>query len=144
MRIISRLIAFVRGHQLMRQLSSIERCVAAMPAAGRVKLDALIKLEIARAAECEFPHMYCTSAEHRYLMWGQGTDIGFARFQSDNQEVRLRGIALWFAVAMHETRESPYPLFEPHYRQLMRMLRELKQASARGNAVQEWMGSRAA
>ncbi len=144
MHIITRLIALLRGRQLMRQFDIVERSIQALPASGRMKLEALVKREMSRAAQCEFPHLYGTSPEQRYFLWGKGTETGIARVLSENLEVRLRGIALWISVAYHETRESPHPHLQPQHRQLLRILRELKQSSARVAVAERWIGSSAA
>src|SRR6185312_5170147 len=77
MQLLSPAIAFLRAHQLTRQL--------------RV----LTLREIGQASRSEYPHLYGTSPEARYLPWGQGTGAGYERARSDNPEVALRGIALW-------------------------------------------------
>ena len=53
----------------------------------------------------------------------------------------LRGIALWLAVAYHETKNSPHASLQPQHRQLMQLLRELKEIHGNSNAktVESWM-----
>jgi hypothetical protein len=127
MQIVTRIIAMVRARQLQRQFSQIDRTVAAMP------------------AKSEFPHLYGTEPGARYLPWGQGTDVGFSRAQSDNPEVALRGISLWLAVAYHETKDSAHASVQPQHRQVLRVLRELRDASGEQvDAVAQWMRSGAA
>ena len=141
MSILTRVIAFIRGHQLSRQFAVIERSIQAMPQTALIKLEVLLKAEIARAEQCEFPHLYCTPPGQRYVPWGQGTQTGFERAQSDNLEVRLRGIALWLAVVFHETRDSPYANMQPQQRAVLRVLRELKPIAARANKAEQWMAT---
>lgn len=108
MRSIVPLIAFVRGQQLERQFRRIGKSLEALPATARARLSLLTLREIGQAARGEFPHLYGTPPQDRYLPWGRGTAVGFTRACSDNPEVALRGIALWLAVAYHETKDSPY------------------------------------
>ena len=138
MRIVTRLIAMNRGRQLNRQLREIERNIHALPKRSRARLGTMVLREIGQASRSDFPHLYGTPPEERYLPWGQGTDIGYARARSDNPEVALRGIALWLAVAYHETKDNPHPNLQPHHRELMRLLRELKEAH-RTAPTQSWM-----
>ncbi|GAB2577533.1 hypothetical protein ISP15_01350 [Dyella jejuensis] len=145
MQIITRLIAMNRARQLQRQFKQIERSIGSLPARIRSRLGVMALREIGQASRCEFPHLYGTAPEQRYVPWGQGTDIGFARAQSDNPEVALRGIALWLAVAYHETKDSPHARMQPQHRQLLRVLRELRDAgNEHVDATAQWMRSGAA
>jgi len=137
MRIVTRLIVMTRGHQLGRQLHDIERSIHALPKRSRARLGTMALREIGQASRTEFPHLYGTPPEERYLPWGQGTDIGFARARSDNAEVAMRGIALWLAVAYHETKDTPHQNLKVHHRGLMRLLRELKE-DHRADTSQKW------
>ena len=51
----------------------------------------------------------------------------------------MRGIALWLAVAYHETKNSPHASLQPQHRQLMQLLRELKEVHSSSNTVESWM-----
>ena len=143
MRIVTRLIAMNRGRQLARQLREIERQIQTLPKRSRAKLGMMALREIGQASRSDFPHLYGTPPEERYLPWGQGTDIGLARARSDNPEVAMRGIALWLAVAYHETKDTPHANVQPHHRNLMRLLRELKE-DHRVDPTEKWMSAQAA
>lgn len=143
MRIVTRLIALNRARQLARQFREIERNIRALPKRSRARLGTMALREIGQASRSEFPHLYATPPQERYLPWGQGTDIGFARARSDNPEVAMRGIALWLAVAYHETKDTPHANLQPQHRELMRVLRELKEAH-RTDPTQNWMRATAA
>ena len=138
MRIVTRLIAMNRGRQLGKQFREIERQIHGLPKRSRARLGTMALREIGSASRCEFPHLYGTPPEERYLPWGQGTDIGLARARSDNAEVAMRGIALWLAVAYHETKNTPHPNIQPHHRGLMRVLRELKEVH-RADPANTWV-----
>ncbi|GLQ89736.1 hypothetical protein [Dyella flagellata] len=145
MQIVTRLIAMNRARQLQRQFRNIERNISALPVRTRARLAVMTLREIGQASRCEFPHLYGTAPEQRYVPWGQGTEIGFSRSQSDNPEVSLRGIALWLAVAYHETKDSPHPSLQPQHRQVLRVLRELRDTtSEQPDGTAQWMRSGAA
>ena len=127
MRLIVPVVAFVRSQVLERQFQRIEASLAAMPRAARSRLGLLTLREIGQAARCEFPHLYGTPPQERYLPWGLGCSIGFARAGSDNPEIALRGIALWIAVAYHETKDSPYAFIQARHRQLLRVVKDMKE-----------------
>ena len=143
MQLFTPFIAMMRARQLGRQFRDIERSIRALPKRTRTRLSALTLREIGQASRSDFPHLYGTAPEARYLPWGQGTDIGLARARSDNPEVALRGIALWLAAAYHETKDTPHPNLQPHHRQLMRVLRELKE-DHHTDSVEKWMQAPAA
>lgn len=144
MRIVSQILAMSRAHQLGRQLREIEAAVRGLPRRARAKLGTMTLREIGQASRSEFPHLYGTSPDLRYQPWGQGTEIGYARARSDNPEIAMRGIALWLAVAFHETKDSGHLKTQLHHRQLLRLLHELKQVHRQGAVAEDWMNGTAA
>lgn len=131
MRIVARIIALTRSIQLNRQFREIEKAIADLPLASRRQLAAIAMREFATAAKCEFPHLYGSVEQgQRYQPWGNGTEIGFARVKSDNQQLKLRGIGLWLTVAYYETKDSKFGEAQNLHRQLMRTLRILKECMA--------------
>lgn len=143
MRLLTQLIALHRTRQLNRQWRDIQRGIQGLSRQNRTRLGTLTLREIGQATRCDFPHLYGTPPEERYQPWGQGTEIGYTRARSDNNEVAIRGIALWLAVAYHETKDSHQAGLQAVYRQLMRQLRELKEARRDGDATDHWMTDRA-
>jgi len=139
MQILTPFLVMMRARQLGRQFRDIERIVRALPKRSHERLSTLTLREIGQASRSDFPHLHGTAPEARYLPWGQGTEAGYERARSGNAEVAMRGIALWLAVAYHETKNSPHPSLQPQYRQLMQLLRELKEAQSQGNTVDSWM-----
>lgn len=127
MHFVTRLIALTRGMQLRRQFREINRALEQLAAPARRQLAGIALREFSAAAKSEFPHLYATPPEEKYRAWGSGTDIGLERVRSENLQVRLRGIALWLTVAYHETHESPFGEQQALHRQVMRLLRTLKE-----------------
>lgn len=144
MRIVTRIIAMSRAVRLGREFREIETGIRAMPRPNRQKLALLTLRELAQAGRCEFPHLYGTPPEQRYSAWGTGTDIGIARARSDNPQVRLRGIALWLAVAFHETRDSDQAQQADLHRHILRVLRQLKESVPESTATGDWGETREA
>ena len=145
MRLLTQLIAINRARQLARQLRDIQQSIHALSRQNRTRLGTLTLREIGQATRCDFPHLYGTPPEERYLPWGQGTEIGYVRARSENVEVAIRGIALWLAVAYHETKDARQGGLQNVYRQVMRQLRELKETQREGGtAAAGWMNESAA
>lgn len=128
MQLVNRIIAMSRAAQLGRQLREIEQIADSMTRSTRLRLAHLVVREINQAARCEFPHLYATPQESRYKLWGTGTDIGMARAKSDNLPIRIRGVALWLAVAYHETRESPFKETGSVSRRIQGLVRKLRES----------------
>jgi hypothetical protein len=93
MQLLTPFIVMMRARQLGRQFRGIERSVRALPERSRPRMSMLTLREIGQASRSEFPHLYGTAPEARYLPWGQGTEAGFERACSNNPEVAMRGIA---------------------------------------------------
>lgn len=146
MRLLTQLIAINRARQLNRQLRDIQQAIQGLSRQNRMRLGTLALREIGQATRCDFPHLYGTPPEERYLPWGQGTEIGYARARSENVEIAIRGIALWLAVAYHETKDAQLGGLQTVYRQLMRQLRELKEMrqESGGEAGSDWINEAAA
>ncbi|OOG47102.1 hypothetical protein [Rhodanobacter sp. C01] len=139
MQLLTPFFVMMRARQLGRQFRDIERSIRALPKRNRTRLSTLTLREIGQASRSDFPHLYGTPPEARYQPWGQGTEAGYERACSNNPEVALRGIALWLAVAYHETKNSPHASLQPQHRQLMQLLRELKEAHSSGSVAESWM-----
>ncbi|MDE1895124.1 MAG: hypothetical protein KGM46_11760 [Pseudomonadota bacterium] len=147
MQILTPLFVVMRSRQLARQFRDIERSIRSLPKRSHERLRTLTLREIGQASRSDFPHLYGTAPESRYLPWGQGTDAGYERACSSNPEIALRGIALWLAVAYHETRNSAHARLQSQHRHVMQLLRELKDMQDGGNApvdMRDWMQGSAA
>ncbi len=136
-------IAHLRARRLRRQYRDIERQLHALPPRQHARLGLLALAEIGHATRTDFPHLYGTPAEARYCAWGCGTDIGHERALSTNPEVCLRGMALWLAVAYHETKDSPWAVLQVQHRHVLHLLRELKEIQHGKSPVANWVGTAA-
>jgi hypothetical protein len=123
MQIIRRLVAMSRSVRLNRQYREIERAINQLPLVSRPKLAALTMREYANAAKCDVPLRLGARPAPGGADPCKGLDLAFTQVKSADPQVHLRGVALWLAIAYHETRTS-----EPNlHRQLMRTLRMLKE-----------------
>jgi hypothetical protein len=137
-------LALARFLTLRGQLKELEKAIAALSMDQKRALCALAQKEFANAAAYATPHLYASENADRYSPWGNGTSIALERIKSDNVPLRLRGIALWLAVAYHETRDLPYSEMQDMHRSIMRTVRLLKESV--GNAVTSdlWTSSKVA
>lgn len=142
MRLVSHLIAVNREIRLRRQLADIERVVLALPVRTHADLQQLVRREMEQAAACDFPHLYGTPPDERYSTYGHGPDIGLAKARSENPLIATRGVALWIASVYHETLDARRPNMEDLHRQILRLMRQIKELSApgrTGDASDRWM-----
>lgn len=127
MQFVWRLVGIARGFRLGRELKQVEKLINELSRPMKQQLAQFTLKEFAAAAKCEFPHLYGTPAEERYRPWGSGAEIGLERARSDNQHLRLRGIAMWLAIVYHETRGATVPAVEEVHRSVLRVLRQIKE-----------------
>jgi hypothetical protein len=139
MQLLTSLLVLIRARLLARQMPRIQRTVHALPAAQRARLNSLTQREIAQAARSDFPHLYGTPPEARCLPWGHGTGVGYERACSPNTEVAVRGLALWLAVAHHETSGATHAGMQAQHRQIAQLLRQLKELRPAGSTVDQWL-----
>jgi hypothetical protein len=142
MRLLMRMLALSRAARMRRQFRDIEQRALALPPPASALLAELIGKECSAASKLEAPHLYGSPPDLKPGGWGTGMDLGHDRARSDNAQVRLRGIALWIAVAYHETRESSFPEFAELHRDVLRVMRQVKEnAAAPADRASAWMKS---
>ncbi|MDQ2971547.1 MAG: hypothetical protein ABIY40_01195 [Rhodanobacteraceae bacterium] len=142
MRIVARILALSRASRLKRQFREVEQRALELPQPAAQLLAELIVRECAAAARCDMPHLYGSPPDLTPGSWGTGTDLGYERSRSDNAQVRLRGMALWLAVAYHETHEASFPEFADLHRDVLRLMRQVKEAAAQPvDRMASWMKS---
>ncbi|MGH8212325.1 MAG: hypothetical protein ACREPP_03715 [Rhodanobacteraceae bacterium] len=142
MRLLMRMLALSRAARMRRQFRDIEQRALALPPATSTLLAELIGKECAAAGRAEVPHLYGSPPDLKPGTWDTGMDLGHDRARSDNAQVRLRGIALWIAVAYHETRESSFPEFAELHRDVLRVMRQVKENAAEPtDRAATWMKS---
>lgn len=126
MKLIVRFLEVSRRMTLTRQLHQIRRIVGELGAERRREAAQLVLSEIQAASKVRVPHLYASKAIHTYLPWGDATDEAVERARSPLTPVRLRGIALWLAVAYHETREANDSGLQAVHRDVLGLLADLK------------------
>jgi hypothetical protein len=122
MRLVTHLIAVSREIRLRRQVADIERVVLSLPARAHADLQQLLRRELAQAAAVSGAHRFGTPAQRPYL--------GLAKARSANASIAARGVALWIAAVYHETLGSRRPGMDELHRQILRLMRQIKELSA--------------
>jgi len=130
MRLVSHLIAVNREMRLRRQLADIERVVLSLPVRAHADLQHLVRREMEQASACDHPHLYGSLGQERPGGTGQGPDLGMAKARSGNPLIATRGVALWIASVYHETLGAERPASSDLHRQILRLMRQIKELSA--------------
>jgi hypothetical protein len=128
MKVLFRTLALARYLTLRKQLKDLEKAIGSLSLDQRRALYQLSQKEFANAAACSVPHLYSSENPERYSPWGNGTTIALERIRSDNLPLKLRGIALWLAIAYHETKDVPYSEMQDMHRAVMRTVRLLRES----------------
>lgn len=137
MKFVFRTLALARYLTLRNQLRDLENAIKGLSLDQRRALFALSQKEFANAAASAVPHLYSSENPERYSPWGNGTAIAIDRIKSDNLPLKLRGIALWLAVAYHETKDVPYSEMQDLHRSVQRAVRLLKESVGNSAAQTE-------
>lgn len=136
MKILLRAIALTRSFSLRRQFAVVDRIAQNLPTAQKRELLQLAQREFAAAAQSPIPHLYGSARTTPYSPFGNGTELALERIKSDNVPLKLRGLALWLAVAYHETREAQqYKEFAALHRNIQRTVRIMKESITRRNEL---------
>jgi hypothetical protein len=126
MNVVIRLLVLARYLMLLRQLREIRRIVMALPVTAQRAVGQLAMTEIRNAARLPAPHLYGSEAGDRYQPWGEATQLAYAKAQSRAPQLKLRGVALWLAVAFHETRDSNHASLQGVHREILGLLGQVK------------------
>lgn len=126
MKVVIRMLALARWLMLHRQARDMRRIVQALPTSAQRAVGQLAMDEIQNASRMPQPHFYGSQVEDRYQPWGDATQRALVKAQSKAPQLKLAGIALWMAVAYHETRESPHPSLQALHREVLGLLGLLK------------------
>jgi hypothetical protein len=134
------MLALSRAARMRRQFRDIEQRALALPPPASTLLAELIGKECSAAGRLDTPHLYGSPPDLKPGALGTGMDLGHDRARSENAQVRLRGIALWIAVAYHETSDASFPEFAELHRDVLRVMRQVKEnAAAPADRAAAWM-----
>jgi len=145
MKLVFRTLALARYLTLRKQLKDLEKAIGTLSVDQKRALFALSQKEFASAAAAAVPHLYSSENPERYSPWGNATTIALERIKSDNLPLKLRGIALWLAVAYHETKDVPYSEMQDMHRAVQRTIRLLRESVGNPQATESpWVGHKVA
>jgi hypothetical protein len=119
-----------RRQMLARQARTIRAAVLAMTPQQRHAAGQHTLAEIRAAAELPMPHLYGDAAPVPYRPWSPVASTMAKRALDRAVQVRQRSIGTWLAVVYHETRQAPADGLQAVHREVLGILRELREAKA--------------
>jgi len=132
-----------RRSMLARQAATVRRAVQAMNAEQRRQTTDLTLAEIQAAARLPIPHLHGDADQTPYRPWTPVAGTAAARAKDRSIQLRQRSIALWLAVVYHETRGSRNDGLMAVHREVLGILRELKDHKPTAATEQAWFNQAA-
>jgi hypothetical protein len=134
-RIVTRVTSMSRAARLRHQLGEIEQGIRQLTPPLCHQLSELIGRECANVEQADEPEAYGSQTDPTTGILTAGIDLGHERARSDNVQVRLRGMALWIALVFHETRDAVPPEMAELHRQVLRVMRQLKEIAPKASGT---------
>ena len=119
------MLGAMRSYLLRRDLKTIEKTLSSFTPKQRQQIAQIVVKELAEIEQTQKPHPAALPAE-MYAPWGNGTQQAMERIKSSNQQLKMRGVAMWLIVAYSETRLSDVPAITQLHRKLISLYKQLK------------------
>jgi hypothetical protein len=143
MEFLLKLLTQWRRMMLAKQAGAVRRAVLAMSVEQRRQTADHTLNEIRAAAAMPLPHLYGDSAPSLYRPWSSVAETTAGRIDDRSIQLRQRSIGTWLAVVYHETRQASDEGLQAVHRDVLGILRELKDTKAAAKAEQAWFNAAA-
>ncbi|MBD8527154.1 hypothetical protein [Pseudomarimonas arenosa] len=130
MKYLTRMLALTRFLLLRKQWKDIRGVLNLLTRDQENVLGAMVYGELQRAAKHPVPRFYASQQMEAYSPWGDALTAAWDKICSDEPQVQLRGLAVWLAVAFHETHNAALPM-------LSRLNSEISDSVARYRQLHE-------
>jgi len=132
-----------RRMMLSRQAGAVRQAVMGLNPEQRKQAADLTLAEIQHAAKLPLPHLHGVTDASLYRPWSPVASTAAGRVKDRSIQLRQRSIAMWLAVVYHETRGAPDPGLLAVHRDVLGILRELKDHKVSAPAEQAWFNQAA-
>lgn len=143
MEFLLKLLTQWRRMMLAKQAGAVRRAVLAMSVEQRRQTADHTLNEIRAAAATPLPHLYGDTSPSLYRPWSTVAEVCAGRVDDRSIQLRQRSIGTWLAVVYHETRQAPDEGLQAVHRDVLGILRELKDTKAAAKAEQAWFNAAA-
>lgn len=137
------LLTHWRRMMLSRQAGAVRQAVFALNAEQRKATADHTLAEIQHAATLPQPHLHGVTESSIYRPWSQVASTAAGRVRDRSIQLRQRSIAMWLAVVYHETRGATDEGLQAVHRDVLGILRELKDNKAAASAEKAWFNKAA-
>tara|TARA_R110002020_G_scaffold164057_4_gene350406 strand:+ start:713 stop:1147 length:435 start_codon:yes stop_codon:yes gene_type:complete len=130
-------LAMYRQLMLQRQAAAVLKAVRALDATQRKTTADQTLAEIQAASVLPHPHWHGASESMLYRPWSPVASVTAGRVRDRSIQLRQRSVALWLAVVYHETRQTPHAGLQAVHRQVLGILRELRESAQVAPAAEQ-------
>ena len=139
MDIVITLLTHWRQIMLRRQAAAVRKAVQALDPAQRKQAADQTLAEIQAAAVLPQPWQHGDHEPRMYQPWSPVAAVAASRVADRSIQLRQRSIAVWLAVVYHETRQARNEGLMAVHREVLGILRELKETvAAPASAEKAW------
>lgn len=132
-----------RRRMLSRQAGAVRKAVLGLTAEQRKQATDLTLAEIQAAAVLPQPHLHGDNEPSMYRPWSAVAATAAGRVGDRSVQLRQRSIAMWLAVVYHETRQARDEGLVAVHRDVLGILRELKDNKGTAPAERAWFNAAA-
>ncbi len=143
MDILITLLTHWRRTMLSRQAGAVRQAVLALTAEQRKTTADHTLAEIQHAAALPQPHLHGVTESSLYSPWSPVAATAAKRVRDRSIQLRQRSIAMWLAVVYHETRGATDEGLQGVHRDVLGILRELKDNKVSSPAEKAWFNQAA-
>lgn len=132
-----------RRMMLSRQAGAVRQAVLALSAEHRKQTADHTLAEIQHAARLPQPYLHGVTDSSLYRPWTPVASTAASRVRDRSIQLRQRSIAMWLAVVYHETRGATDEGLQGVHRDVLGILRELKDNRVADQAEKAWFNQAA-
>ncbi len=132
-----------RRLMLARQAGAVRQAVLGMSPEQRKQTADMTLAEIQAAAVLPQPHLHGDQQASLYRPWSPVAATAAQRVTDRSIQLRQRSVAMWLAVVYHETRRAQDDGLLAVHRDVLGILRELKDHKVADRAERAWFNAAA-
>jgi hypothetical protein len=144
---LTALSRYLRLRLLRQEVARIETFIEGLEPVQRRTLAEIVRRDLGLSSAAQFPHLYSTPPNARYLPWGSGSEVAMRWLESDQNLMQMKGAGLWLAVVHQELVDSPHAALQAVHRRVLRLIRLLRESrypqasGSKPDAMDDWFAA---